>query len=550
MKPVRNIERDVQKYLQEGWWDQKVYCDYWEENARKWPNKEALIDTLGTRLTWAEAVKFVNRMALAFCKDLKLEKDDRVIIQLPNMVEHILVRLACEKAGLLSMPLMTVYREGEVEAIAKSADARAIVIVNKYRKFDHYQMVKEIQAKLPGLEHIIVAGKDIPEGCLALSAMTERPYENEYSVKDLENRKLNAVDVCYLVTSSGTTGLPKIAERNIARDVWAARHHVKNWQVTGDDIILALAPIAGAPGGVPTYEVSPLVGAKIALEYIYGEEETLKFMEKEKVTVIALVPTQLAWLLQLPLEKYNLSSLRFIRTSGGLLPPALAREAEERFKCPILGSYGSRDAGSISGVPIWSTEEQRYTTVGMVYPGNELRIVDNEGNPVAPGEVGLLSFKGPGCTLGYYQDPEKTKEVFDDNGWATPGDLVMITEDGFLKIVGRQKDIIIRGGQNIYPKEIEDFLTAHSKIIEASVVPMPDTDMGEKACAFVVLKKGETFTFEEMVSYLKSKKIANFKIPERLELIEALPLAGGSKINKKEMTGIVTEKLKTEGKIK
>ena len=275
-------------------------------------------------------------------------------------------------------------------------------------------------------------------------------------------------------------------------------------------------------------------------------------MEQEKATVIALVPTQLARLVQLPLEKYDLSSLRFIKTGGGYLPPALAQEAEEKFGRPILGTFGSQDQGSVSGVSVSAPKEARYTTVGRVHPGVEVRIVDDDGKEVTrPGEVGQIWFRGPSNAIGYYRDLEKTlTEAFDKDGWATTGDLVALTEEGYLKIVGRKKDIIIRGGQNIYPKEIEDFLVAHPKVIEVAVVPMPDPVMGEKACAFVTLKKGEQFTFEEMSDYLKSKKIAMFKLPEKLEVIESMPLAGGSKIDKKLLTRWATEKLEAEGKLK
>jgi non-ribosomal peptide synthetase component E (peptide arylation enzyme) len=162
----------------------------------------------------------------------------------------------------------------------------------------------------------------------------------------------------------------------------------------------------------------------------------------------------------------------------------------------------------------------------------------------------MIYFRGPGNSIGYYRDLERTlSEAFDKDGWATTGDLVTYTADGWLKIMGREKDIIIRGGQNIYPKEIEDYLIAHPGIIDAAVVAMPDPIMGEKACAFITIKKGETFTFEKMVDYLKNKKIAPFKLPERLEILEAMPLAGESKMNKKELKKIIIEKRKCEGVI-
>jgi len=552
MKPIRYDREEIKKNLKEGYWDKTILSDYWDRNAKQWPNKEALVDSTGSRLTWAQAKQQIDRIALALVKDLKLERDARLMVQLPNCVEQVLVRLACEKAGILSIAEMTTFRQTEIKEIASLTQAVGIVIPKEYRDFDHYQMVKELQMESPHLKHIIVMGDDVPGDCISLKEIMEHPYEKEYKPSELEARKLDAIEeVGFLVTSTGTTGLPKLIEHRIAaREIWTAKAHIGNWQLGPDDCVLAIAPLAGAAGGTPVYVTAPVAGAKIALEYLYREEGTLEFMEKERVTVIALVPTQLARLLQLPLHKYDLSSLRIVKTAGGYLPPPLAKEAEEKFHCPILGTYGTQDTGSISGVPITATEEQRYTTVGRLHPGIEIKILDDEGKEVKPGGVGTLWFKGPGNAIGYYRDLEKTlSEAFDKDGYATPGDLIMVGKDGYLKIMGRKKDIIIRGGQNIYPREIEDYLLAHRKITNAAVVPMPDPLMGERACAFVTVKKGESFTFDEMVEYLKGKKIAMFKVPERLEVVESFPIVGDSgKIDKKVLAKTIADKLKAEGK--
>jgi non-ribosomal peptide synthetase component E (peptide arylation enzyme) len=552
MKPVRYDREEIERNLKEGYWDKTILSDYWDKNAKQWPNKEALVDSIGTRLTWAQAKQRIDRIALALVKDLRLERDARLMVQLPNCVEQVLVRLACEKAGILSIAEMTTFRQTEIKEIASLTQAVGIVIPKEYRGFDHYQMMKELQAELPHLEHIIVMGDDVPKHCTSLKEIMEHPYEEQYDVGELDARKLDSIEeVGFLVTSTGTTGLPKLIEHRIAaREIWTAKAHIRNWQLGPDDCVLAIAPLAGAAGGTPAYVTAPVAGAKIALEYVYREEGTLEFMEKERVTVIALVPTQLARLLQLPLHKYDLRSLRIIKTAGGYLPPPLAKEAEEKFHCPILGTYGTQDTGSISGVPITASEEQRYTTVGRLHPGIEIKILDDQGRKVKPGEVGTLWFKGPGNAIGYYRDLDKTmSEAFDKDGYATPGDLVMMGEDGYLKIMGRKKDIIIRGGQNIYPREIEDYLLAHPKVTNAAIVPMPDTVMGEKACAFVTVKKGEKFTFDEMVEYLKSKKIAMFKFPERLEVVESFPIVGDSgKVDKKVMAKMIADKLKAQDK--
>jgi non-ribosomal peptide synthetase component E (peptide arylation enzyme) len=547
VKPIRYDENEIEKYIRDGYWDYSILPDYWERNAKKWPDKEALVDSTGSRLTWAEANQRIDRIALALVKDLKLNRDDRLMVQLPNMVEQVLVRLACEKAGILSIPELTTFRLAELKEIGRQIGAVGIVIPKEYRRFDHYQMVKELQSDLPTLRHIIVAGESVPQDGISLTNIMEHTYEQEYDLRELENRKLNAVtEVGFLVTTTGTTGMPKIIEHRIAaREIWTAKAHIRNWELGLDDCVLAMAPIAGAAGGTPAYVTAPVAGAKVALEYFYREEETLKFIEKERVTVIALVPTQLSRLLELPLEKYALSSLRIIKTAGGYLSSSLAKEAEERFGCPILGTYGTQDTGSISGVSITASAEQRYTTVGRLHPGIEIKILDEDGKETKPGGVGTLWFKGPGNSIGYYRDLKKTmSEAFDQEGFATPGDLVTVTEDGHLKIMGRKKDIIIRGGQNIYPREIEDYLITHPKVINAAVVPMPDPVMGERACVFVTLKQGDQLNFDEMIDYLKSKKIAMFKLPERLEVVEALPLVGESgKIDKKALAKWIADKV-------
>ncbi len=551
MKPIRYDESEIEKYLCDGYWESSILSDYWEWNAERWPDKEALVDSTGSRLTWAQARQKIDRIALAIVKDLQLNRDDRLMVQLPNMVEQVLVRLACEKAGILSLPELTTFRQAELKEIGSQIEAAGIVIPAEYRRFNHYHMARELQADLPALKHIIVAGESVPSDCISLSDIMEHPYENEYDSSELEARKLDAIEeVGFLAATTGTTGMPKIIEHRIAaREIWTAKAHIRNWALGPDDCVLAIAPIAGAAGGTPAYVTAPVAGAKIVLEYLYRDEETLAFMEKERVTVIALVPTQLARLLDLPLHKYDLSSLRIIKTAGGYLQPSLAKEAEERFGCPILGTYGTQDTGSISGVPITASEEQRYTTVGRLHPGIEIKILGEEGREAKPGEVGTLWFKGPGNSIGYYRDLEKTmSEAFDKEGFATSGDLVAVADDGNLKIMGRGKDIIIRGGQNIYPREIEDYLLAYPKVTNAVVVPMPDPLMGERACAFVTLKKKRQFTFDEMTGYLKSKKIATFKLPERLEVVETLPVAGESgKIDKKALARLIADRLRTEG---
>ncbi|MFC1532149.1 AMP-binding protein [Thermodesulfobacteriota bacterium] len=550
MKPIRLDEKEIREYTERGHWDKTILPDYWEWNARRWPDRECLVDPEGTRLTWSQAVRKIDRIALAIVNELRLKRDDRLMIQLPNIAEHVLIRLACEKAGILSIPEMPAFRHSELKWIGQQTHVAGMVIPDTYRDFDYVNMAKEIQSELSSLKYIIVAGSEVPAGCVSLKRIMEKDWENECSMYQLEKIRFDPVnEVGFLSTTTGTTGVPKIIEHRIAaREIWSAKAHIKNWELDHNDIMLAFAPLAGAAGGTPAYVTAPVAGAKIILEYEFRVEEVLKRVDQERATIIALVPAQLSRLLQLDLAKYDLSSLRFLKTAGGYLPPALAQEAEEKFGCPILGTFGSQDTGSISGVPISSTKEQRYTTVGRLHSGVEIKVLDEQGKKVTEGKVGTIYFKGPGNSIGYYRDLDKTmSEAFDKDGWSTTGDLVTFSSDGWLKIMGREKDIIIRGGQNIYPKEIEDYLIAHPNIAEAAVVPMPDMVMGEKACAFVTLIKEKKFTFQEMIEYLKSKKIAVFKLPERLEIIDAMPLAASTKIDKKTLKQLIEKKLGSSG---
>jgi non-ribosomal peptide synthetase component E (peptide arylation enzyme) len=550
MRPVRHNEQEVAQYVQKGYWESTVFSDYWDQNAEKYPDREALIDSTGNRLTFAQVKEQIDRIALGFI-ELGLEKDDRMAIQLPNCVEGFLTRLACEKAGIISIALMHVYREAELVEILGRIEAKAIVIPLEYRKFNYYEMVKEIMPNIPSLKNIIMLGDNLPGDAVSLAEMIKKPLEKKYSKDVLADRRMNAQDVCFLTSTTGTTGLPKIVEWTVAARLWSSKTHVQNWRLTADDTLCAVAPWPGAPGGTPTYFCAPQVGAKIALLYEYTPAAALEFFEKEKITVPCVVPAQLAAMMQQPLEKYNLTSLRFIRCSGGYLSPTLAEEVERRMGCPVLSTYGSQDTGSISGTSVEDLTEKRRSSVGKPLPGNEIKLVDDDGREVPYGDVGQLYFRGPQSSSGYYRDPEKTfTEAVDAEGWATPGDLAKFDEDGYIVIAGRKKDIIIRGGQNIYPGEIESLLIAHPKVSNAALVAMPDKIMGEKACAVIIpAAGGEVFTFEEMVDYLKSKKLAMFKLPERLEIVDAFPLAGDSKINKVAIRQMVTDKLKAEGKI-
>lgn len=342
-------------------------------------------------------------------------------------------------------------------------------------------------------------------------------------------------DVALLTTTSGTTGLPKLVEWPLAPRVCTSKGRIDLWQLGKDDITMAIAPHAGGAAGTLTYFAAPLCGAKTVMLEDFSPELALQTIEREKVTAIGVVPTHLVRMLEQNVEQYDLSSLRFIRSAGGYLSPQLAQEAEARFGAVITSDLGTQDKGSVSGCRVSDPGELRRLTVGQMLPGNKVRLLGQDGREVPPNEPGVLWFRGPHSPAGYYRDPVMTTEVFDAEGWCTTEDVVKF-DQGCLWILGRQKDVIIRGGQNIYPAEVEGLMNEHPGVAAVAVVAMTDAEYGERACAFVVLRKGNALTLDELKSFLAGKNVAKFKWPERLELIGQMPTVGDSgKVDKKAL---------------
>jgi len=322
---------------------------------------------------------------------------------------------------------------------------------------------------------------------------------------------------------------------------------------TADDIIGVtfhhpVGPLSQA------YYVAPLLGMKVAIldRERFEPEQVFQFIHQERVTWLPLVPTLLVQLVEDPrldeyLNKFDISSLRLIVVSAAPLPFHIAKKAEQRLGAKVVNHFGITDALCITGSSIEAPAEVRWKTVGKMPGGGEIKLVDDEGREVPKGEVGEIRPRGPFVVGAYFHDPKATKEAWTEDGSFITGDLGKFDKHGNLIVVGREKDMIIRGGQNIYPGEIEDLLLTHSRIAHVAVVGMPDRVMGERVCAFIVSRGGMPFTFDEMVNFLREKKMAMFKIPERLELVSDIPrIPETKKIDKKLLRQLIAEKLKTE----
>ena len=547
MKPIRYRQAMVDEFLKKGYWTQETFYDFYDRNARELGDKEALVDAK-YRLTWAEAKKLVDAIAISWV-EMGIPKFSRIIIQSPNSVYGFLARIASERAGLISLTVYPYLREKELEYMVERTEASAVVIPNVYRKFDYLEMYRGLQQRFAHLKHIFLFDDQVPSNAPAgTHSLTRTARERSKKPVDesvLKERRLDPLwNVGLLTSTTGTTGLPKLVEWPIAPRVCTSKARVDIWGLNGNDITMAIAPHAGGAAGTLTYFAAPLAGAKTVMLEEFTPEGALELIQKEKATAIGVVPTHLVRMLEVDTSKYDLSSLRFIRSAGGYLSPQVAEEAEEAFGAVITSDLGTQDMGSVSGCRVEDPKELRRRTVGRMLPGNEVRLLDEEGKKEVPdGEPGVLWFRGPHAPAGYYRDEQLTSTVFDPDGWTTTGDIVKF-DQGCLWILGRAKDMIIRGGQNIYPAEIEGLLNEHPKVASVAIVGYPDKEMGERCCACVITKAGQDLSFQEMVDFLKERKLAMYKLPEKLVIMNSFPTVGDSgKINKKELKKDIEDQL-------
>ena len=545
---TRYTEELIKDYVEKGFWHPTLLIsDLVEQSARDYPDKEAAVDSK-TRLTWKEVSQQIDMIARGLL-DLGFKRDDVVATQLPNSVEYFLLFFACEKAGVIMATTQHTFRQAEMEPILRQAKAKGIIITRKFRDFDYFSMIEELRPGLPELKHVIVVGDDIPEGTVSLTEIMHRDLEDRYPPHYFQQIRFKPYEVTRIFNTSGTTGTPKCIERPVAPRILAGKILTERLGIVHDDVIMASWNLGAGVTLFVTQICAPLVGAKLVTLEHFTPELACEVIERERVSVLTLLPAQMATLLDYPdLDRYDLSSLRVIFTGTQFLTPELGARVEAKLKCLVVTVYGSGDTAAISATSVNDSQEVRLRTVGRPLEGNEVKIIDSDGNPVPQGEVGEVCVTGPNLVSGYFGNPELTRELWQDS-WFCTGDAGKIDEEGHVVLFGRKRDVIIRGGQNIYTSEIEELLMQHPKVNDVAIVRMPDPVMGEKQCAYVIPKRGQTFDSEEMISFLQSKKLATYKLPERLEILAEFPLvAAGNKVDKIRLEQDITGKLEQESK--
>jgi len=516
--------------------------------AIAFPNKEVIcfLSKEEERLTYTELNEKVNRLAGGLV-ELGIKPGDKISIWMPNHLEWIVTLFAVARIGAVLVPMDTWYKASEAEYILNHSDSVAVITTKKFGKSDFISMLRQIKPKLPNLKHIIVIGEDVDDTVSYKSVLTmgDNWRENqEYTDRRFQNDLDNVV---FIVYTSGTTGKPKGAMLSHMNIVANAKDAASIMEISHRDRFLVPVPFSHLFGCVLGIALTIVHGASIVVMETFEPEDILKTIEKEKCTICHGVPTMFIRELEvLKIRKYNTDSLRTGIIAGAPCPVDTMQGIMNVMKCNICIGYGLTECSLVTMTSFEDTLQQRVESVGRPLPNVEVRIVDDDHNPVALGEMGELACKGYNVMKGYYKMPEQTAETIDNEGWLYTGDLATVDEFDYYKIVGRKKDMVIVGGFNVYPRELEEYLISDPKIQQVAVVGVPDHDLGELIAAVIIPEPRVKITGQEIVD-LCYGKMASAKVPRYVFIEKELPISSRGKVLKYILRKKLAEKIEKEG---
>jgi cyclohexanecarboxylate-CoA ligase len=501
----------------------ELILDDLHRHARERPNELAVVevDAEGTvrELSWGALLDEAHRIAVAL-ESLGISSGDNVAFQLPNRIEFLTIALATLRLGAVCEPLMPIFRERELSFMLRESGARVLFVPGRFRGRDYAEMAAGLCAELPALEHVIVVDGELsfgaPGGTGKLAARHPRPDQ-----------------IAQLLFTSGTSGEPKGALHRHDVLTRAADHHIAHFGLGAEDVIYVPSPLAHQTGFLYGMWIAIRLGVPQVLQEVWDAEVGFDLMQRYGVTFAQAATPFLADLTRVASEAgHGPDSLRTFVATGAAIPRELARRSRELLGAEVGGAWGTTESCLGCAFAPGDPPERAWGTDGRALYGVRLRIVDDDGRQLAAGEEGNFEVHTDCLFEGYLNRPELTAEAVSADGWYRTGDLARIDAEGYVRITGRVKDVVNRGGEKVPVAEIEQLLHEHAAVREVAIVAMPDQRLGERACAFVVLDDGAGLDFETMLEYLDSHRVSKTYWPERLELVDSLPRTPSGKIQK------------------
>jgi acyl-CoA synthetase (AMP-forming)/AMP-acid ligase II len=520
-------------YEAAGWWDGTTLPARVAAHARRSPRSVAVVDAAGRHdyaALWRDAIAVARHLRQA-----GVRPGDVVSVQLPNRYEAVAAAVAVLEVGAVLNPLLPNYRHRELGYVVSTARPAAIFTPATYRGLDHRGLVAEVRTATGTSAHHVVVGGD--GGDAGWDEIVEGG--GEVTAAPSEGRPSRAVSE--LIFTSGTEANPKAVMHTEQTTNFSARAACSALGLDADDVVWMPSPVGHSTGfnygvRVALYHRLPLV-----LQDLWDPAAAVELIIRERCSYTLAATTFLQDVVaEAASAGTQLQSLRYFGCGGAPVPAALV-DAAAATGIDVLRLYGSTEVLVATWNRPDSPPDKKRRTDGRALDHVDIQTRDDDGRPCSPGEPGELHVRGPDASVGFFADPERTAATFAADGWVRSGDLVTLDADGYVTVVGRKKEIIIRGGINIAPREIEDLLVSFPDVERAAVVGLPDPRLGERSCACVVLAPGATLDLPTVVSRLRSSGLATYKLPERLEILDALPSTASGKVQKHEIVRLLTE---------
>ena len=525
-------EERAELYRDAGCWKGLTFGRMLDRSSKQFEDRVAVADYREER-TYRELNERANRLA-AGLKGLGIEKGDKVVVQLPNIIPYVETIFALFKLGALPIFSLPSHRYSEIRYFCEFSEAKAYIIADTFTGYDYRRLARQVKGDVPSLSHVIVVGEE--EEFI--------PYSSLFDAGSFAGADVQGSDVAFLQLSGGSTGLSKLIPRTHDDYMYSVEMSIECCKVTKDTVFLVVLPVShNYPMSSPGILGTLYAGGKVVLSRTGSPEEAFPLIAEHGVTMVPLVPPlALLWLDAKAGSKEDLSSLEVMLVGGSKFSAEAAKRIEPAFGCTLQQVFGMAE-GLVNYTRLDDPYEIRIHTQGRpMSPYDEIRVVDEEDNDLPPGQPGHLLTRGPYTIQGYYRSPEHNEKAFTKDGFYRTGDIVSVNKQGYLTVEGRDKDQINRGGEKIAAEEVENHLLAHEAVHDAAIVAKPDYYLGEKSCAFVILRHELARAKQELKRFLKSRGLATYKIPDDFIFVDHFPMTHLGKVSKKDLRRRLAER--------